>query len=59
MQEIRESVYKAVTSSWEYTELREKYKRLLVEFKETAEELERAQLLARNRSFENTFLTVS
>ena len=59
MQEIRQSVYKAVTSSCEYVELRERYRRLLIEFREMTEELDRAERQARNRSLENTFLTVS
>ena len=57
MIEIRDSVHKAVTSSYVYIELRERYRKMLLDYRELQMEM---SLIERERGeLENTLLTVS
>lgn len=63
MIEIRDSVHKAVTTSYEYIELRERYRKMLVEYKELRMEM---SMMERERDsssvsgvLETTLLTIS
>ena len=68
MAEIRDSVHKAVTSSYEYVELRERYRKMLLEYRELRLEMsvlekDSARELEGNSSageeLEGTLLTLS
>jgi hypothetical protein len=59
MAEIRDSVHKAVTSSYEYVELRERYRKMLLEYRELRLEMSMMEKDSAREELEGTLLTIS
>lgn len=59
MAEIRESVHKTVTSSFEYVELRERYRKMLLEYRELQLEMSMMEKDSAREELEGTLLTIS
>lgn len=59
MIEIRDSIHKTVTSSYEYVELRERYRKMLLEYRELRLEMSMMEKESGRGELEGTLLTIS